>query len=156
MKVSEKNLRWAIKEAGLTIEKFVELLDYQRQTFYRHLEKGLFDDDTIVKMAKILKVKKEAIIDTIVSSASEPNINYLKPNVVYVPISAQAGYLTGYPDKVYEDALEHYYLPGLQGKHWQIQVKGMSMSLADHPLSEEKHLPPSARKKESALKQLRS
>ncbi len=50
-------------------------------------------------------------------------------NIVYVPVQARAGYLTGYGDPKFIERLESFNLPGLRnGTYRMFEIEGVSMS----------------------------
>ena len=50
-------------------------------------------------------------------------------NIIYVPIKAQAGYLSGYTDQEYIESLPSFRMPGLNNNTYRMfEVEGISMS----------------------------
>lgn len=76
------------------------------------------------------------------NTLNEPDIRYQKripevvtidalgnENILYVPIKAQAGYLTGHGDKEYIETLPTFRMPGLNNATYRMfEVQGLSMS----------------------------
>lgn len=50
-----------------------------------------------------------------------------KNNIVFVPLYAYGGFLSGYANKVFMDSLERYSYPGIIGEHYMFEVQGDSM-----------------------------
>lgn len=48
-------------------------------------------------------------------------------NIIFVPLYAYGGFLSGYANKVFMDSLERYSYPGIIGEHYMFEVQGDSM-----------------------------
>jgi hypothetical protein len=58
-----------------------------------------------------------------------------KPNIIYVPLYAFGGFMTGYRDTIFIDSLERFSLPGVSGEHYAFEISGMSMYKSGEELS---------------------
>lgn len=62
------------------------------------------------------------------NKVAESEVTYdKKGNIIFVPLVAYGGFLTGYANKVFTDELQRFSLPGIRGEHYAFEVDGMSM-----------------------------
>lgn len=133
VKLQSAKLRELIRAKGFTVESFGKKLDLTRNGTYDILKRKYLKPELIEKISQILSVQSTDFIDyelpkNAQDKLGEPEISYeRKGNIIYVPIRAQGGFLTGYSNKVFMDSLQHFFLPGITGQHYAFEVDGMSM-----------------------------
>ena len=120
----------------------LDLFDLDRGTLQRM---GVSFDEEVPEKAKGKKAPKPyKVKDAPLSMVEEPASPMIRPvmvtlsdslteNIAFVPIKAQAGYLTGYSDTGYIEQLPSFALPGFQnGTFRAFEVEGHSMLQVDN------------------------
>lgn len=105
---------------------------------YDILKRKYLKPDAIEKISQVLAVHPSDFIEyefpsniqeklASIGNSKESFAEKPKGNIIFVPIKAQGGFLTGYSNKVFMDTLERFFLPGVYGEHYAFEVDGMSM-----------------------------
>lgn len=124
-------------------------LGISRGTLYLWFNKKELPDDSVLLLKERLGfdpfIKSNGYANkTSVHVVNEPEVKYntqmsdvprFKPNIIYVPLYAFGGFMTGYRDTIFIDSLEHFSLPGVTGEHYAFEIAGMSMYKAGDELS---------------------
>lgn len=128
MKIAETDLKRLIKERGLTVETFAEKLGMTRQGVYYLMMRSYVKPAIVDKICTVLSVDKSDFLepeDDKKNVARETKESY--GNIVFVPVFAYAGFLTGYKNSVFMNSLDRFRLPGVTGEHYAFEISGMSM-----------------------------
>jgi len=134
VKISEPDLKHLIKSKGFTLDDFAKQLDITRQGLYHLMMRPYVKPATIEKICKVLSVDKEEFLEP---EKVKQNVNEnvtretSKGNIVFVPVTAQGGFLAGYRSPIFIQSLEHFRLPGVTGEHYAFEISGMSMYKPD-------------------------
>ncbi|MEX6689245.1 helix-turn-helix domain-containing protein [Danxiaibacter flavus] len=130
------NIKIARQLAGLTQEEIAVKLGIKRSTYAEYERRIVPDFDTLTKISEITGTSFETIIGRNLT-AEEKSIRKPKietdpeqEGIIFVPISAQAGYSKHYLNPVFVKSLQKIYIPGMpyRGERYRIfEVDGDSM-----------------------------
>jgi transcriptional regulator with XRE-family HTH domain len=136
-----ENLKYIRSIKKQTQEDFAEALSIKRST-YRDYENGT--NEPPISFLQIISAKFQLPIDKIIKKKLSA-IDFIHQNndlkiltisvdnfgnelIDFVPVSARAGYLSGYGDAEYISGLQKFRLPGLpQGSYRAFEIEGDSM-----------------------------
>lgn len=128
-----KNLEEYLHQNRLSAPKLAEKMGVSKVTIYNWIDRAELDRVQLDKLMKhgidllsFIKAKEELDIKNRGDEA-KPLFPPPKNNIVYVPLYAYGGFLSGYANKVFMDSLERYSYPGIIGEHYMFEVQGDSM-----------------------------
>lgn len=126
-----------IRLKNISKTDLAEKLGVARGTLYLWLGKRQLDDDALEMLKSKIGFNPRLVsvntnVQAELAEATLPTeqlkkATSFKPNIIYVPLFAYAGFMTGYRDTVFIESLEHFYLPGVIGEHYAFEISGMSM-----------------------------
>lgn len=127
-----ENLKRLLKERDITQKQFADKMGLSRIYFHSLLNKKKLSKLYLDKIKKHLGTDLNYETEFYGNAVSESQEEYkFRGNITYVPIHAQGGFLIGYESKVYVDQLTHFFIPGVIGEHYAIEISGMSMYKGD-------------------------
>lgn len=126
-----ENLRRLLRNRGIKLYEFADKLKITRPYFSTLLDRKKISDKYIPKIKKELGTDLNyETTDYGTSSIKGPRSEYFSPekgNIIFVPLYAYGGFLTGYASNIFMDTLKRFFLPGVTGEHFAFEVDGMSM-----------------------------
>jgi phage repressor protein C with HTH and peptisase S24 domain len=116
--LNTKLIKKLIEAKGITQKKFILEADISEPSFYKIIKTGKASSTTVIKIASALSINPERLY-----SFGEHSDH----NVIYVPISAQAGFFHDYSQISIET--KSFWLPEIgESQHHAFNVSGDSMS----------------------------
>lgn len=127
-----ENLRRLLRDKGIKQTEFAGKLKITKPYFSTLLDKKKISAKYIQQIKKHLGTDLNYDTEFYGEAVREAPEEYkAKGNIIYIPIHAQGGFLSGYESKVYTDQLTHFFIPGIAGEHYAIEISGMSMYKGD-------------------------
>lgn len=128
-----ERLKEILRGKGVNLTKLAPKIGMTRQNIYLIFEKNKVDPALLEAIKKETGLALDlSNVNTIVNEAT-PLYPPGKGNIIYVPLYAYGGFLSGYANKVFLDSLEHFSLPGIVGEHYAFEVQGDSMVKFAYP-----------------------
>ncbi len=136
-----QNITWLRRSKNLSQQQLAEILDIKRTTLSAYEQNKAMPPITILqKYAAYFAVDFEKLINqNLQDNNTDINVQNLKvlaltvdsagaENIEFVPVKAQAGYLSSYGDPLYIKELPKFQLPFLKGKTYRaFEIDGDSM-----------------------------
>lgn len=123
-----ENLRRLLRDRKIKHKEFAPKLKVSRPYFSSLLQRQQLSAEHLAIIKKNLGDDLNYDTEFYGGTERESQEEYkTKGNITYIPIHAQGGFLIGYESKVYVDQLVHFFIPGVIGEHYAIEISGMSM-----------------------------
>lgn len=130
-------LRAWLKQSRIPVSEVASRLEVSVQAVYDQFKKEVVSDSFKHKLSEagfnFFKVKQAAPAENTFKrmNASPVTVGDEKLNLTIVPLKAQAGFMSGYEKRIFDDELQKIHWPFGKGEFWAFEVGGWSMHNMD-------------------------
>lgn len=129
-------LRNYLDKNGISAEELAKKMGRSKVTIYNWIARNELSP---VQLFELKRFGVDLGVELILTSAKDEGKNNEqfnearelpkldKDNIIFVPLYAYGGFLSGYANKIFMDSLERYSYPGIIGEHYMFEVQGDSM-----------------------------